>query len=110
MAIISCPSCSKKVSDKAAVCDSCGFMLGAHDSDSLARKASAKRSMRLNQLVSHQMLAILLFIAGIGGTFYDWQQVQGWQFMPYVSMAVAILSFVWYLVTRARIYILKRQR
>lgn len=110
MAIISCPSCNKKVSDKAAVCDACGFMLGAHDSDSLVRKASAKRSMRVNQLVSHQMLAILLFIAGIGGTFYDWQQVQGWQFMPHVSMAVAILSFVWYLVTRARIYILKRQR
>lgn len=110
MAIISCPSCQTKVSDKAAVCEKCGFMLSAHDAESLVRKASVQRSIRMNKLVSQQMLAILLFIAGIGATFYDWQPLSGWQFMPQVGMAVAVLSFVWYLVARTRIYLLKRQK
>ncbi|WP_126765937.1 zinc ribbon domain-containing protein [Aliidiomarina iranensis] len=110
MAIISCPGCGKKVSDKAAVCGECGFMLGAHDVESLARKAQNQRAIKVSKLVSQQMLAILLFIAGIAGTFYDWAQLDGWQFMPQVSMVVTVFSFVWYLVARARIYILKRQR
>lgn len=110
MAIINCPGCGKKVSDKAAVCGECGFMLGAHDVDSLARKARNQRSIKVSKLVSHQMLAILLFVAGIAGTFYDWTKLEGWQFMPSVSLAVAVLSFIWYLIARARIYIIKRQR
>jgi len=110
MAIINCPGCMKKVSDRAAVCDHCGFMLGAHDTETLARKARNQRSIRVNKLVSQQMLAIVFFVAGIGATFYDWQE-SGWEsVMPIVGPAVAGLSFAWYLVTRGRIYLLKRQK
>ncbi|RUO36473.1 zinc ribbon domain-containing protein [Aliidiomarina sanyensis] len=110
MAIISCPECGKKVSDKAATCEHCGFLLGAHDSESLARKGRLQRSQKLSKLVSQQMLAILLFVAGIGASFYEWGTTGIGPWMPYIGGGVATFSFVWYLVTRGRIYVLKRQR
>lgn len=109
MAIISCPSCGNKVSDKAATCNHCGFLLGAHDSESLARKARLQRSQKLNKLISQQMLAILLFVAGIGMAFYDWTGSEFAEWLPLSGGVVAALAFVWYLITRARVYMLKRQ-
>ncbi|WP_194755670.1 zinc-ribbon domain-containing protein [Aliidiomarina indica] len=110
MAIISCPGCGKKVSDKAATCEHCGFMLSAHDSESLVRKSRLQRSQQLSRLVSQQMLAILLFIAGIGAFFYDWGNTGIGPWVPYIGGSVAAISFVWYLITRGRIYMLKKQR
>lgn len=110
MAIINCPGCMKKVSDRAAVCEHCGFMLGAHDAESLARKARTERSIRVNKLVSQQMLAIVFFVAGIGATFYDWSGSQVAAWMPIAGPILAGASFIWYLITRGRIYWLKRQK
>ncbi|MCC5855088.1 MAG: zinc ribbon domain-containing protein [Idiomarina sp.] len=111
MAIISCPGCGKKVSDKAASCEHCGFLLGAHDTDSLAQQAALKRADRLNALITQQMVALLLFIAGLGGTFYDWGG-EGWtsHISTVIAPSVAGVSFIWYAITRGRIFILKRQR
>lgn len=108
MAIIQCPGCSKRVSDKAAACEACGFPLGEHDADSLARKQAFQRKEKLNKLVSHQMLAILFFIAGIAGTVLAWEQ-SGWQqHMRIVSLVVGGVALGLYLIARGRIFLLKR--
>lgn len=108
MAIINCPDCGKKVSDKAASCEHCGFMLSAHDAESLQRKMMMKKSEKLNALIGQQMAAILLFIAGIAATFYDWSP-EGWtRFMPIVAMIGAGAGFIWYVITRGRVYMLKQ--
>ncbi|WP_157957817.1 zinc-ribbon domain-containing protein [Aliidiomarina celeris] len=110
MAIISCPDCGKKVSDKAASCQHCGFMLGAHDAESLQRKMQMKKSEKLNALVGQQMLAILLFIAGIAASFYDWPE-EGWQgYMPIAALMVTGVGFMTYVITRGRMYLLKQGR
>ncbi|RTE87206.1 MULTISPECIES: hypothetical protein [Gammaproteobacteria] len=108
MAIIKCPGCSKKTSDKAATCASCGFPIGEHDADSLARKQVFQRNERLNKLVSYQMLAMLFFIAGIAGVAIEWQQTGWQQHMRIISLVVGSAALACYLLVRGRIFWIKR--
>lgn len=119
MAIIRCPGCSKQVSDKAAACEHCGFVLAGHDAQSLARQAEMTKSIRLNKLVSQQMLAMLLFVIGIAFAFYDWFQEGAMPalltdtiFTPIVLKIIGFsimgVGLAWYIITRARIFNLKR--
>ena len=110
MAIIKCPGCGTRISDKAATCNSCGFAIGGQDAESLARRHAIAYADKLNKLISQQMLAMLIFIAGLAGSVLEWEQ-EGWkQHMPLVSLVVSGVAIGWYLITRGRIFILKRNR
>lgn len=111
MAIVSCPECGKKISDKAAVCEHCGFVLEGQDPDSLARKRQRKKADRVSKLTAQSMFAMLLFVAGIGGTFYFRDETSAdanWQ--TQVAMVVMVIGFIWYIINRARLLLVKRQR
>ncbi|MCO4320759.1 hypothetical protein [Aliidiomarina quisquiliarum] len=121
MAIINCPGCSKRVSDKAGACDHCGFLLSGQDTDSLARQAQIQRKQLLNKLTSQQMTAMLLFVVGIAAAFYDWAEegampnfLVDTMFTPSVLKIIGFsimgLGLAWYMITRGRIYNLKRKR
>ena len=43
MALIDCPSCNKKISDKADDCPHCGFSLADASSEDILRKQKLKR-------------------------------------------------------------------
>lgn len=110
MAIVSCPQCSKKISDKAAVCEHCGFVLEGQDQAQLARLRSRTKSDKINKLTSQSMLAMLLFMIGIAGTFYFRDESSpdpSWQVQ--VSMLVMVVGFIWYLINRARIILVKKR-
>lgn len=107
MAIVNCPECNKKISDRAPSCDNCGFVISGHDTQSLARKRAVKQQEKLNRLTAHSMLAMLSFIAGIAGTFYFPESESPWLY--YGALGLTILGFVWYLLTRAQMLMLKRK-
>lgn len=111
MAIVSCPECGKKISDKAAVCEHCGFVLEGQDPESLARKRRRNKADRINKLTAQSMFAMLVFVAGIGGLFYFRDETSAdpnWQ--AQASIAVMVIGFIWYIINRARLLLAKRQR
>lgn len=63
MALINCPSCGKKMSNKAANCPHCGFSASAspEDQDRIRSRKQADRFRRQQML---QMLAVLVLLVG----------------------------------------------
>jgi len=120
MAIISCPSCNKRVSDKAAACEHCGFLISGQDAASMAHNAQALKNKRLNKLIGSQMKAMLLFVVGIAVAFYEWSDesfmasVFEKTFMTpillkYIGFVLMGVGLGWYIITRSRIFNLKRK-
>lgn len=111
MAIVSCPECGKKISDKAAVCEHCGFVLEGQDPEAMARKRRRNKADRVNKLTAQSMLGMLIFVAGIGGVFYFRDEASAdpsWQVQA--SMGAMGVGFIWYIVSRARLILAKRKR
>lgn len=110
MAIVNCPNCSRKISDKAAVCDNCGFVLGNLDAQTLERKRRRLKADQLNKLTTQSMLAMLLFVAGIAGVFYFRDTTSAdptWQ--SQLALVVTVVGFVWYIVNRMRMVAARRK-
>lgn len=63
MALIDCPSCGKKMSNKAASCPHCGFSAGATPDD-VARLRSRQAADRFRRQQMLQMLAVLILLVG----------------------------------------------
>jgi hypothetical protein len=105
MAIISCPFCGHRVSDKASNCSNCkGDLTG--DPVKLAAVQRDRRLKQSQSLVNQSMLALILFLGGFG-VLYWWQPTSG-SYNEYVSTAAIAAGFIWYVVTRVRIILLKR--
>lgn len=106
MALIECPSCNKKISDKAETCSHCAFGVKAADADDILRKQKLKRFNALRGLQNQSMLAILLFVTGFG--FMFWGGARPGDLQHNLAMGTCTLGFVWYAVNRVRIVIAKR--
>ncbi|RAJ98951.1 zinc ribbon domain-containing protein [Aliidiomarina maris] len=110
MAIVSCPKCNKKMSDKAAVCAHCGFVVDSLDAESLERKRRRRKADHIHKLTTHSMLAMLVFVAGIAGIFFYRDEASvdpSWQ--SQVALVVTVLGFVWYIINRMRMIAARRK-
>ena len=107
MAITSCPSCSKPISDKAKSCSHCGFNIGSATAEDIERKAKLAHYKAMQKLQNQSMLAILLFISGFG--FIYWGGSEPGEVQYNLSIAAAIVGFVWYAVNRVRLVLAKRK-
>jgi hypothetical protein len=107
MAITSCPSCSKPISDKAKSCTHCGFNIGNASAEDIERKASFKRYQAMQSLQNQSMVAILMFIAGFG--FIYWGGSAPGEIQYNLSIAATVFGFAWYAVNRVRIALAKRK-
>lgn len=108
MAVINCPACNKKISDKAKICSHCSFEMGEMNEDSLKRIKMEQKIKKQNTLMNHSFIAMLLFCGGFLMLFWQNAQPGSWQYIASVSSSV--LGFVLYLVTRIRIILVKRQK
>ncbi|MEI6858950.1 MAG: zinc ribbon domain-containing protein [Shewanella sp.] len=104
MALIECPSCKKRISNKATQCSLCNANL-AGDTDSMMTISHIKRS---NQLMNHSMLTMTLFIAGVVIWFWGGEPAQGMR--SYIASVCFVLGFVGYMITRMRMILHKRKR
>ena len=108
MAVINCPSCKKKISDKAKSCQHCQLDLTVLDVDKIANLKRVSAVEKSQQLMNHSFIAMLLFCGGFLFLYSQDAQPGTWQYI--VSIASAIIGFILYIVTRARLILAKRSR
>ena len=106
MALIDCPSCGKKISDKATNCSHCGFAIGYASEEDIVRKQQMQRFNKIQSLQNQSMLAMLMFVAGFG--MWYWGGEQPTDLQQNLAVGCSVIGFVWYLVNRARLVLLKR--
>jgi hypothetical protein len=106
MALVNCPSCSKKISDKAQSCQHCDFTLGTVNAEDIERKQNLKKYLKSQNIQTQSMIAMLLFVAGFG--FMYWGEAEPGGLQHNFAIGLALIGFVWYIVNRIRLIILKR--
>ncbi|MBT0586545.1 zinc-ribbon domain-containing protein [Alteromonas oceanisediminis] len=106
MALIDCPACNKKVSDKAQTCQHCGFAIGNASAEDVQRKLDMQRYKKKQSLQNQSMVAMLLFVTGFGLVYWGGDQPSDLQFN--IAVGCSVFGFVWYIVNRVRLVILKR--
>jgi len=105
MAIIDCPSCQKKVSDKAKICSHCQYDLQNNDPDKTEQLKKVSKIQRSQSLMNHSFIAMLLFCGGILTLFWRGENPESVEYIAAVTATV--IGFVLYIVTRVRIFLLK---
>lgn len=107
MALIQCPSCTKKISSKAAVCSHCSTVVADMSEE---QRVNIKQMTSIEQSVAittQSMIAMLLFCGGFGFMFWGEPEPASWQ--STLATGTAVLGFVWYIINRVRILLLKRK-
>ena len=107
MAVINCPSCNKKISDKAKTCSHCQLELSNLDKDKRESISKVSYVKKHQSLMNHSFVAMLLFCGGFL-SFWQYANPGTWQYTASITCTVA--GFVLYLVTRIRILFLKRSK
>jgi len=105
MAVINCPNCKKKISDKAKSCSHCSINLTNVDSDQIASMKKVDKINRSQTLMNHSFIAMLLFCGGF--LFLYWQDAQQGTWQYFTSIGSAAIGFILYIVTRVRLVMLK---
>jgi len=107
MAVINCPGCSKKISDKAQTCNHCNLDLSELDSDKLASLNRVSLINKTQRLMNYSFIAMLFFCGGFLFMFWDNVLPGSWQHS--VAMVSAIIGFVMYIIIRAMLLLTKRK-
>lgn len=107
MAIISCPYCGHKISNKSTECNKCHKPLGQLTPEKLAALEHQNKLDKMQTLITHSTLSLVLCLAGFG-IFYWWQPESGYN--KYVSVIAIVAGIFWYIVTRIRVLLLKRKK
>ncbi|CAM3848018.1 zinc ribbon domain-containing protein [Rheinheimera salexigens] len=108
MAIIACPFCGQKISDKSTQCNHCKKDLTAMTTEKMHSLARDKRFDKVQSLITQSMLALVLFLFGFGLLYWwDPQPGSNQQLTAYGCIAI---GFCWYIITRGRILMLKKRK
>ncbi len=108
MAVINCPSCKKKTSDKAANCNHCGLSLQDIDSDKIASINNVNRINQAQRLMTYSFIAMLLFCGGF--LFMFWDNVEQGTWQHYLAMTCTAIGFIFYIIIRIRLLLFKRKK
>lgn len=105
MAVISCPQCSKKISDKVKQCPYCHTNM---DMDGEARQSMERRRIakKVQHISTQSMVAMVFFLGGFWVMYFQSPESDSPQ-MLVAQLSIAV-GFVWYIINRIRLLILKR--
>lgn len=106
MALIDCPACNKKISDKAKTCQHCGFAVGNASEEDIVRKQQMQRFNKKQSIQNQSMLAMLLFVSGFG--LWYWGGAQPTDMQQNLAVGCSVVGFIWYLINRIRLVMLNR--
>lgn len=107
MAVINCPDCKKKISDKAKSCNHCNLDLSELDSDQVASLNRVSLIHKTQRLMNFSFIAMLLFCGGFLFMFRDNIVPGTWQHN--LAMASTIIGFAMYIIIRAMLLFTKRK-
>ncbi len=108
MAIINCPNCQKKISNKAAECSHCQLDLKNLDSEKLQRLTNVNKIQKFQSLMNHSFIAMLLFCGGFLVIFLRNSVPFSLEYI--LSASATIIGFILYIVTRIRLIFLKNKK
>jgi hypothetical protein len=106
MALVNCPSCGKKISDKIQSCQHCDFALGTANTEDIVRKQNLNKYLKNQNIQTQSMIAMLVFVGGFG--FMYWGGAVPGELQHNSAIGITIVGFVWYIVNRVRLIYLKR--
>lgn len=106
MALTDCPACNKKISDKSEECPHCGFKVGDASSEDVLRQQSLQRYKKKASIQNQSLMAVLLVVAGFG--FMYWGGAQPGDMQHNLAILATVIGFIWYVVNRVRLVIIKR--
>ncbi|MEW6997061.1 hypothetical protein AADZ86_05110 [Colwelliaceae bacterium BS250] len=107
MALIQCPSCTKKISSMAAVCSHCSTVVAEMSEEQRINMKQMTSIEKSAAIMTQSMLAMLLFCGGFGFMFWGQPEPESWQ--NTLASGTAVVGFVWYIINRVRLLILKRK-
>lgn len=108
MALINCPACHKRMSNKAEICPHCQVNVQGAAQPAQSREWQQLLQRQREQLVSQSMLALLLAIAAF--TYFFIQQPAPGSWQLHASNAGMLVGLVWFVISRVRMLLLKRGR
>ncbi|GAA0818642.1 YrhK family protein [Colwellia sp. D2M02] len=108
MAVINCPSCKKKISDKAKTCSHCNISLNELDSEKMQTIEKINRINKKQRLMNYSFIAMLLFCGGF--LFMYWDNVEPGTWQHTSAMVCAVIGFILYIVIRAMLLFTKHKK
>jgi hypothetical protein len=108
MAVINCPSCKKKISDKAKTCSHCQTSFNELDSEKTKTLQKIDNINKKQRLMNYSFIAMLLFCGGFLFMYWDGVQPGSWQHTT--AMVCAIIGFILYIIIRAMLLLTKSKK
>ena len=108
MAVINCPACKNKISDKAKECSHCQLDLTELDAEKISQIKRVSAVEQSQKLMNHSFVAMLLFCGGFLFLYSQNAQPGSWEYI--ISIASTVVGFILYIVTRVRLLLIKRNR
>lgn len=112
MAIVNCPSCNQKTSDKAKTCANCQHdfvnKLSANGltDEQISSKLRLKHIKKKYSLQMQAMIGIILVLLGSSLWYFDGRSFS--KVSDFLELAMIALGAFWYLTTRVRLIIFKK--
>lgn len=107
MAVINCPGCKKKISDKAKVCNHCDLSLQGLDADKMAALKKVEKINKVQQLMNYSFIAMILFCGGFFMMYFD--NVETGSLRHNIAMGCVAIGFIMYIVVRIMLLLTKRK-
>lgn len=109
MAIINCPGCSRRISDKVTVCPHCDLALGEMSEQDVQR--AAQRRWRQRVYIAKNVTYIAMTLLIIGAVWWWLVEPEGWVLPPPIGgISLVIIGIAAYLVGRVWLFWLKMRR
>ncbi|HCV04828.1 hypothetical protein AAEU31_18320 [Pseudoalteromonas sp. SSMSWG5] len=108
MAIISCPQCAKSISDKHKQCPHCECQVTDLSNEQLQQMQKETRIRRQQKFMNQSFLALILFLGGFFCYYFMHPETESIEWYAY-STAMAV-GFVWYIVCRIYLVVLKKKK
>ncbi|MBA6390900.1 hypothetical protein H4J38_08950 [Colwellia sp. BRX10-3] len=108
MAVINCPSCKKKISDKTKSCEHCKIDLTTLDAEKISSLKRVSAVATSQKLMNHSFIAMLLFCGGFLFLYSQDAKPGTWEYIA--AIASTILGFILYIITRVRLLLTKRNQ
>lgn len=98
MAVINCPGCKKKISDKVKTCNYCELDFSDLDPEKVANLNRVNLINKTQRLMNYSFIAMILFCGGF--LFMFWDNVQPGSLQHNLAMGSAVIGFFMYIIIR----------
>lgn len=108
MAVINCPGCKKKISDKAKTCSHCNLVLDGLNSEKMLAIGKINRINKAQRLMNFSFIAMLLFCGGF--LFMYWDNVEPGTWQHTSALICTVIGFILYIIIRAMLLFTKQKK